>query len=518
MNMTLSTPTRSLLFIALLFAAALSACGMDCDDCVAPTVTAVTPLDGAVLVAMNTSLTATFDSAMRPASINSTTFTVTGPAGAAVAGIVSYVATTGVATFRPNANLASNSLYTATITTGAQNQQGTPLAAAHTWTFTTISIPEVIATVPLNAAAGVCRGSSVSAFFSESLDPATINTSTFTVSGPGGPIAGTVVYDDGTRRATFTATGGLTANTGYTATVTTGVRNANGSALAAAVAWTFTTGAQACGPAPAPPLAAAPGVPAPVVPPPSLLTAAAPYGNLTGTAGSTNQGLLTVIRGDFASTATTTSSITGFHDNGGDIYTETPLNAGHVDGLMRTCTVSTTGPTSAAINAANCTLATAALADAQDVYTNKISPAALPGGADPNAGQLGGLTLAPGVYMAAGGSWLLTGTDLVLDAQGDANAVFVFQSASSLTVGAAGAPRTVNLINGAQARNVYWYVGSSATINAAGGGTMVGTIIAQAGIAFSTAGNVNVVTLNGRAVGLTASVTLVNTIINVPAN
>jgi hypothetical protein len=140
----------------------------------------------------------------------------------------------------------------------------------------------------------------------------------------------------------------------------------------------------------------------------------------------------------------------------------------------------------------------------------------MPGGPDPGSGQLGGLTLAPGVYTSASGSFMITGSDLTLDAQGDANAVWVFQMASTLTVGAAGAPRSVILINGAQAKNVYWQVGSAATINGAGGGTMVGTIIASAGITFSTAGNVAITTLNGRALGLNASVTMVNTVINVP--
>jgi hypothetical protein len=141
----------------------------------------------------------------------------------------------------------------------------------------------------------------------------------------------------------------------------------------------------------------------------------------------------------------------------------------------------------------------------------------MPGGTDPGAGQLGGLTLMPGIYKAAGGSFLLTGSDLTLDAQGDANAIWVFQMATSLTVGGPAAPRNIILINGAQAQNVYWYVGTAATINAAGGGTMVGTIIASAGVTFSTAGNAAVTTLNGRALALNASVTMVNTVINVPA-
>ncbi|MFL5434148.1 MAG: ice-binding family protein, partial [Myxococcales bacterium] len=76
---------------------------------------------------------------------------------------------------------------------------------------------------------------------------------------------------------------------------------------------------------------------------------------------------------------------------------------------------------------------------------------------------------------------------------------------------------SIVLKNGAQARNVFWQVGSAATINGIGGGTMVGTIIASAGVTFSTAGVPTTTTLNGRALGLNASVTMVNTAINVPA-
>jgi len=60
-------------------------------------------------------------------------------------------------------------------------------------------------------------------------------------------------------------------------------------------------------------------------------------------------------------------------------------------------------------------------------------------------------------------------------------------------------------------------VAPPATINAAGGGTMVGTIITQAGAAISTAGNAAIVTIEGRVLSLGASVTMVNTVINVPA-
>ena len=83
-------------------------------------------------------------------------------------------------------------------------------------------------------------------------------------------------------------------------------------------------------------------------------------------------------------------------------------------------------------------IATQARADAQTAY-NEL--AALPPGSDPGAGQLGGLVLPPAVYTAAAGTFAVTSGDLTLDAQGDANAVWVFQSASALTVDLSATPR-----------------------------------------------------------------------------
>ena len=256
---------------------------------------------------------------------------------------------------------------------------------------------------------------------------------------------------------------------------------------------------------------------------PINLGLAARFGTFGGIAGMTNTGISTVITGsngntaDIGTIATATSSITGFHDSApSDIYTETGSNVGSVTGKIYTCAVSTTGPTSVGVNAASCALATQSFFAAQSAYTDLV---AQPSGPDPGAGSLSGLTLAPGVYTAAGGSFQIQGSDLVLDAGGDPNAFWVFQMATTLTVGGPGAaaPQNVLLINGAQAKNVYWQVGSFATINAGGGGTMVGTIVSQAGASFSTAGSVIPVTLNGRAISLGGSVTMVNTFINVPA-
>lgn len=244
---------------------------------------------------------------------------------------------------------------------------------------------------------------------------------------------------------------------------------------------------------------------------PPLLGDAAKFGAFGGNAGVTNQGLNTVINNGAIGTTAASTLVTGFHDGlTADIYTETPLNKGNVKGGIFTAPPAPGTATSFAV-------ATQGLLDATIAY-NSISPASKPGGIDPGAGELGGLTLAPGVYKAASGTFKVTNGDLTLDAKGDPNAVWIFQTAAGLTVGTAGpaGARSVIMKNGGLAKNVYWYVGSSAVINGAGGGIMTGTIISSAGITFSTAGNAVQTVLNGRAISLVASVTMVNTTVNVP--
>jgi len=232
------------------------------------------------------------------------------------------------------------------------------------------------------------------------------------------------------------------------------------------------------------------------------------FGAFGGNAGVTNQGINTIINNGAIGTTAASTLITGFHDGlTGDVYTETPLNIGLVTGGIYTAPpFPGTAPKFA--------IATQALVEANALYI-AISPASKPGGTDPGAGELGGLTLAPGIYKSAGATFKISTGDLTLDAQGDPNAVWIFQTAAGLTVGIAGFPRNIIMKNGALPKNVFWYVGSSATINAAGGATMVGTIVATAGVTFSTAGNAVQTVLNGRAISLVASVTMVNTTVNV---
>jgi hypothetical protein len=111
--------------------------------------------------------------------------------------------------------------------------------------------------------------------------------------------------------------------------------------------------------------------------------------------------------------------------------------------------------------------------------------------------DLAGQTFTPGVRTASG-ALLLSAGSVVLDAQGDPNAVFIFQIGSTLITGS---NTTVQLINGAQACNVFWQVGSSATLGT--GTRFVGTVMAADTITANTAA-----TIHGRLLAQTAAVNM----------
>ena len=135
-------------------------------------------------------------------------------------------------------------------------------------------------------------------------------------------------------------------------------------------------------------------------------------------------------------------------------------------------------------------------AQAQTDLTTAYNNAAAQATTGTVSADLGGQTLTPGVYTSAS-SLGLTGA-LTLDAQGNANAVFIFQAGSTLTTASAS---SVNLVNGAQSCNVFWQVGSSATLGTAS--TFRGTILALTSITATTGA-----TVDGRLLARNAAVTL----------
>jgi hypothetical protein len=442
-------------------------------------------------VAANMALAAKFTHDMTASSLNTSSFTVT-CAGTPFTGTVTYDAANQLAIFQ-HANFTSGSTCEATITTAAKDTANVALAENYVWSFVTgaadTTPPTITAKSPANAAIGVCLSKSVSVTFSEPMNPATITAANFYVSSVATPsMPGAITYDILSNTATFDVTNpaGFVANTLYTTHVNTGVTDLAGLPLASNNTSTFTTGMQSCA------LAA-----------PISLGSIASYGVFGGGAGATNSGITTVVNGDLGTTGVCTT-ITGFHD-ALNTYTE-GSNLGSVRGSIY-CAPPAPG------TLASQAIATQAAADALIAYNAlaAITPAAFAG---IGSGELGGLTLPPGTYKPTPSSFELKTGNLTLDAAGDANAIWVFQVPTSITIGETAQARSVVLINGAQAKNVFWQVGSAARIE--NGSTMVGTIIASAGVTISTAGQTVQTTLTGRAIGLNASVTMVNTTVTVP--
>jgi hypothetical protein len=236
----------------------------------------VTPAPFAPNVALSAPITATFSQAMNCATLASpaTTFTVTDQDGVAVSGTVTCSGS--VATFTPTGGaLPSNgTTYTATITTGATDLIGFPLAAGnYVWSFTTIVLPPTVTVVPVNNAIGVPVTQVLTATFSEAMNCATLNSTTFTLAGPGTtPVTGGTVNCSG-NVATFTPPSGTLAyGTLYTATISTGAQNLAGQGVPLTM-WSFTTITPVPTVINTVPTDSSPGVPAVNVPINSALTA-----------------------------------------------------------------------------------------------------------------------------------------------------------------------------------------------------------------------------------------------------
>jgi len=422
-----------------------------------PTVISVEPPNGSAGVCPNTIVTATFSKAMNPATINDTTFLLAGPGTTAVAGVVTYDAPSKTATFTPSSTLALSTLYTATITTGATDTFGNTLASDFVWTFTTGTTtclsgpPTVISVTPPDLSAGICPDTVVVATFSEAMNPATINSTTFLLAAGSTPVAGAVTYDAPSHVATFTPTSSLLLSTLYTATITTGAQDLFGNSLASNKVWSFTTAAVAC---------------SSIVP----LGTACSFGILGATPVVSSVGP-TIVTGDVG--IWPAASITGFPP-----------------GLL-------TGTKHAA---------DAVAMTAQGDLTTAYNFAAAAAGGQTLTADIGGQTLAPGVYKTTSAQPTL-GITGNLTLSGPASGVWIFQIVSTLTT-AAGNSHVI-LAGGATAHNVFWQVGSSATL---GTNTIFqGTIMAQASITLTTGA-----TLNGRALARTGAVTLDSNPVNVP--
>jgi hypothetical protein len=382
-----------------------------------PMVISADPINKATNVVLNKVVTVNFNMPMNQTTLNENSFTIK-QGTTVIAGSVSYGGTT--ASFKPNVSLIANTEYTATITTEAKNIQGIALSSNYVWTFTTgtTTAPTIVSTDPLDNATATPINKSISATFSIAIDPKSVNDKTFTVKNGTTPLAGIVTYTGTT--ATFDPSTDLLPGTTYTATIS-GAKNLAGIAIANDYVWNFSTSSSLVGN---------------IV----NLGSSERFGILAGVGVSNNAGFSEIRNMDVGIYPGVRSSVTGFPPAiivEGAIYASDDIAPPGIGAMLIKAKQDLTN----------------AYLFAEGASTP--APATV-------SGDQGGKTLAPGIYKSTS-TLLIQSGDLTLDAQGDANAVWIFQVASDFTtVGGAGG--NVILSGGAQAKNIFWQVGRSATI------------------------------------------------------
>jgi len=443
-------------------------------DTSAPTLSSKIPAQAAVNVAINSILTVVFNEAMDPFTITTDNFTLQCPALTSISGTVGYASNGTVATFTPTSDLPPSTNCTATITTDAADLAGNVLAAEQVWSFTTGVAPDVTAPtmsfkIPAQAATNVALDSILTATFNEAMDPLTITTDNFTLQCPAlTSISGTVGYGSNGTVATFTPTSNLPPSTNCTATITTEAADLAGNILAAEQTWSFTTGV----------------APLDVID----LGTTSTFAILTKT-GVTN---------------VPTSSITGHIGASPITGAAIGLTCAQVTGAWKIYKVDAAGTPAfdAACNVTAKTFVDTAVSDMQIAYLD-AEGRTLPNSIELAAGHIGGQVIGPGLY-----KWT-TDVDITTDVtiSGGANDVWIFQITGNLSIAGS---KSVNLIGGAQAKNIFWQVAGGTGVSIATNAHFEGTILALTGISLLTGANVT-----GRLLAQTA-VTLQGNVIEIP--
>jgi hypothetical protein len=440
-------------------------------DTIRPTVILVDPLNLATNVPINKVITATFSELMNSNSITAilpSTFVVK-LGTIAIGGNVTY---SGVmASFTPSMPLIPGTVYNATITTVAMDLATNHMLVDYNWSFTTAPVgdttrPTVISTDPVNLATLVPLNKVVKATFSELMDNTSVLATapaTFTLKH--GTVIDTGVVTMLGMTASYTPAHNLLANTTYTATITNAAKDVAQNTMLNNYVWTFTT------------------VNATFTPWVNL-NSAGNFGILAGVGISNAAGFSVINDMNVGIYPGARSSVTGFPPgivvNGAIICSD--------DG------------------AAQAALLLQAKTDLTNAYL-QAEGATAPAPATVSGDQ-GGKTLAPGIYKSTS-TLLISAGNLTLDGGGDPNAQWIFQIASAFTtVGGAGG--SVILSGSAQAKNIYWQVGSSATLGSYT--DFKGNILALTSITMGAYG-----TATGRMLARNGAVTLTSTnIINKP--
>jgi hypothetical protein len=416
-----------------------------------PEVTYKTPAADETEVAINRRVMVIFSEEMNAASFTSETFILKeGPV--TIAGTITCSGDS--ATFIPARNLIPNTRYAASITTEVTTISGTHLKALQQWNFTTGAIadsvaPSINAIFPAYASDGVALDRKISATFSETVDSLSITLSTFSLHHGTSAVSGTIRCNGPI--ATFIPADNLAPNAIYRVTVTTRVTDLAGNAMAEDHSWSFTTSDEIAGQSPV------------------LLKSASRFAVLAEIISSVGR---TTVSGDLGSYPD--SSISGFPDGTitGSVFSGDSVARSACADMGKACA---------------------------DLTARPASSEGLSGD------DLGGMTIMPGTYRFSS-SLKIDSADLTLNAQGDPNAIFVFQTPTSLVVST---DRKVILGKGARSGNIFWRV-ESAELGT--NSVLKGTILADQSISLHSGAK-----LDGRALSMGGTVSLDTGTITLPA-
>ncbi|HET6164097.1 MAG TPA: Ig-like domain-containing protein [Planctomycetota bacterium] len=536
-------------------------------DLAAPTVLATAPANAATAIAVNGKICATFSEPVDPRTLTTAAITLTGPGGAE-GGTVSIGSSSELLCFTPLSDLAGDATFTAVVTTAVKDLAGHALAAPIPFTFTTRltrddTTPRVVTKSPDDGATNVAVNQKIVVNFSEAIDPATVNSATFSLASLTTNVTGTIATSGAT--ATFTPDAQLPAATSFTAMLTIGVKDLAGNALPAPEVWAFSTGATSDTTPPAVAstnpvdLATAIAIDQAVnatfdeaIDPATLdaasFTVVAP-GPIAVTGAVSLDVTNTIatfvpdatLPANTQLTATLTTAVTDLAGNplAADFVftftTDAHTGVATVDlasaatfGVMATDSTVEVGTSTVNGDVAvgsgtgqgfapgdvNGTIHVAdevvlhAQADLSVAYADAVSRIL---GAKPLAADLSGLTLTAGLHKNSSDVTISSGA-VTLDAQGDPNAVFLLQVGGALSTGAS---TQVLLVNGANAANVFWQVGGDATLGASS--TFAGSVLAAQSITVNAGSSADGRLLAG-ALGAAATVTLDSSVVTVPVH
>ncbi|MFZ2636169.1 MAG: ice-binding family protein [Rectinemataceae bacterium] len=325
--------------------------------------------------------------------------------------------------------------------------------------------PTVSSVVPADAATDVIINGYIAATFDEAVDPATVTTTTFTLTNSAlTPVSGTVILNTAGTAATLIPGGDLAVNTSYIATITTGVMDLAGNALASDYVWTFSTGTNRS------------ESPAPV----GLGTA----GNfvILSKAGISTTGT-TAIDGDIGVSPAAQTYLTGFSET----LVGTYATASMVTGKLYAADMDAPTP-------GNMTTAISAM---ETAFVDAAGRS-IPDFTELGAGDISGMTLVPGLYKWGTGVLITDGVTLA----GNSTDVWIFQIAENLTVSNGS---IVTLIGGALPKNVFWQVSGKVTLGTTS--DFKGIILCQTNIAMQTNASIE-----GRMLAQTAVTLDANTV------